>query len=261
MQPPYKITVIEDGKEKEKQFETIDDYLKEKEVSFLKPALTFSPQLYNIWNQKGMDHNTTHFGAFPMSYMQNLLYYHTNPFDVVYDPFAGGGTTSEACKTMIRRYYVSDRKPIGDKADVIKKWDINDGLPKDLPKPDLVFLDPPYWAQAKGKYSEDEEDLANMTLDDFYKSMESLIDNLKDKKYEKIAIVIQPTQWGTNDKHDWEDHVFKFDKMFSDKYRISARYNLPYSTEQYIPQMVTKAKEQKLCLSSYRDLMVWERMK
>ena len=35
MQPPYKITVIEDGKEIEKQFGTIDEYPKDKEPSIV----------------------------------------------------------------------------------------------------------------------------------------------------------------------------------------------------------------------------------
>ena len=32
-------------------------------------------------------------------------------FDIVLDPFAGGGATIDVCKKRLRRYCVSDRKP------------------------------------------------------------------------------------------------------------------------------------------------------
>ena len=38
------------------------------------------PYLYNIWNQKDQDNAVKHFGAFPEVYMENLLYYYTEPF-------------------------------------------------------------------------------------------------------------------------------------------------------------------------------------
>ncbi|HQE50703.1 MAG TPA: DNA methyltransferase, partial [Fervidobacterium sp.] len=63
--------------------------------------------LYNIWNAHKGDNNS-HFGHFPKLFMKNLLYYHTQPFDLVYDSFAGSGTTIDACREMLRQYIVSD---------------------------------------------------------------------------------------------------------------------------------------------------------
>lgn len=215
----------------------------------------FQPIIYNIWQKLKQDNDRKHFGAFPEMYMENLLHYHTKPLDIVYDPFGGGGTTVDVCKRMFRRYYVSDRKVVPGREQDIKEWDIKNGLPKDLHKPDLVFLDPPYWLQGEGKYSEDAEDLGNMDLESFNKSMRDLLKLIEQKKITRIAAVIQPTQY----KNDWKwtDHVFGFDKMLT-KYDIEMRYILPYSTSQYIPQMVIKAKENNKCLSLYRDLVVWK---
>ena len=50
----------------------------------------FKPLLYNIWNTPKQDNDRKHFGAFPVVFMENLLYYHTDPSDIVYDPFGGG---------------------------------------------------------------------------------------------------------------------------------------------------------------------------
>lgn len=216
---------------------------------------TFKPLLYNIWNLPKQDNDRKHFGAFPEYFMENLMHYHTKPSDIIYDPFGGGGTTVDVCKRMFRRYYVSDRVPVPGREDVIKKHDIKDGLPDDLRKPAMVFLDPPYWKQAKDKYSKDGECLGNMTLDEFNSSMENLLKELTGRNIERIAIVIQPTQYSNQFK--WTDHVFDFHKMLP-KYEIEMRYILPYSTEQYTPQIVNAAKEQNKCLGLNRDLIVWK---
>lgn len=216
----------------------------------------FKPILYTIWNTPKGDDNTNHFGAFPAVFMENLLHYHTQPLDIVFDPFGGGGTTVDVCKRMFRRYYVSDRKVKPGRENDIKEHDISNGLPDDLPKPAFVFLDPPYWKQAQDKYSKDSEDLGNMTLDDFNKSMSSLLNELKLRKVKNIAIVIQPTSYSNDFK--LVDHSFDFYDMLKDKYKITARYILPYSTQQYNAQMVEKAKEKNIALVNHRDLIVYE---
>jgi len=112
----------------------------------------FEPKLYNIWNMPKADKETKHFGYFPEEFMANILYYHTEPLDIVYDPFAGSGTTVDICKKWLRRYYCSDRIVTPGRELDIRQWDIVEGVPADIPKnkPVFVFLDPPYWIQAEG---------------------------------------------------------------------------------------------------------------
>lgn len=219
----------------------------------------FTPFLYNLWNSS-KDNKMTHFGNVPASFTENLLYYYTDTFDTVYDPFAGGGTTIDVCKKWMRRYYVADRKPIPAREEEIKKWDIKDGLPNDLPNNiKLVYLDPPYWKQAENQYSKDKEDLANMPLDKFYDGIMMFMKNIKKKlaKDGKIALIIQGSQWKNN--LVLEDHAFEISKMM-DKigFKIQQRIICPYSTEQYNAQQVNKAKDNKICLQTYRDLIVYE---
>ena len=216
----------------------------------------FEPPIYNIWNLNKQDNAIdSHFGSFPLYFMKSLLYYHTEPMDIIFDPFAGGGTTVDACKQMLRRYYCTDLivKP-GREKDIMQH-DITKGLPDGMPKPDLAFLDPPYWKQAEGKYSDSASDLANMSLDDFYSALGKLFNELTVRGVERIALVIAPTQY-PNDLN-FEDHIFKFDKMLDGKYEIEMRYILPYSTQQYNGTQVEIAKEKKICLNTIRDLVVW----
>ena len=217
--------------------------------------LNSSLLLYNIWNTNKGD-KTEHFGHFPKIFMDNLLYYHTEPFDIIYDPFCGDGTTIDSCKEFYRRYYCADRQMKPGREKDMKERSIQDGYPDDLQKPKLVFLDPPYWKQAEGKYSDSEDDLANMELEVFYSTFETFLKELMKRKIEKISIVISPTQYPNN--LVFEDHIFKFNNILKEKYFIKMRYILPYSTQQYNGTQVIRAKKEKVCLTLNRDLVVWE---
>ncbi len=206
--------------------------------------------LYNIWSQQGGD-GKEFFGHFPERFMRNLLYYHTNEDDRVFDPFAGSGTTIDCCHAMAREAFCYDINPVRQD---IRQHDITTGLPANLPRIDLAFLDPPYWKQAAGRYGEEPNNLGDMDLNMFNGVMSMLFGWLANKKVPTIALVIQPTQYAN--QFEWVDHIFDFAKMLPE-YRITMRYVLPYSTHQYNAQMAEKAKETNHCLCLNRDLVVW----
>ena len=216
----------------------------------------FKPLIYNIWNLKGQDNSRKYFGAFPEYFMENLLHFHSEPLDIIYDPFGGGGTTVDVCKRMFRRYYVSDRKVIPGREQEIREHNILDGLPDDLPKPAMIFLDPPYWV-LKNEYSDEkEEDLSNMTKDEFFNCMDKIAGFIKERKIERIAYVIRPIWETGGEDWNWVDPMFDLYDMASDKYKIEARYVIPYSTEQYSAFWVTRAKDKKKQLILNRELMI-----
>lgn len=231
------------------------DFLKEK-VSRL---CHFEPKLYNIWNASSNNNEYKHFGNFPEEFMQNLLYYYTKPFDIVYDPFAGGGSTIDACKKMLRKYYATDLNPI-ELRDDIKKWDITKGIPKECPTPNFVFLDPPYWKQAENKYSNEETDLGNVTLERYYEIIDMIIKELKKKmKTGYVAFVISPTQW-PNENHTFTDHIITIITLFEKHgFTEEIRYVLPYNTQQYNGSQVDISKHEKFPLNLIRDLVIFKK--
>ena len=78
----------------------------------------FDPQVYTVWNFSKLTNKTTVFGSIPQEIIDNLLYYYTEPFNVVFDPFGGGGSTIDVCKSRKRRHYVSDLSPIPARSDI-----------------------------------------------------------------------------------------------------------------------------------------------
>ena len=222
----------------------------------------FKPELYTIWNfsKLGKDHDYP--GNLPPAILENLLWKYTKPFDVVFDPFGGEGYSTDICRGWNRRYYVSDINPSEiAKQRGVRQHDITTGLPGDLPVTDLVFLDPPYWTQMKGEYGDEETNLSNMELGEFYSSMLDIFKCVfkKLRGGGVMAFIIQNTQWRTEDKHvEPHSHVlwnlaesvgFEFDQLIQ----------VPYSPQQYTPQQVEKAKEGKLWLVTNRELVIFRK--
>ncbi len=212
----------------------------------------YDPFLYNIWNWPKKD-VVDQYGHFPSRFMRNLLHYHTKPGDLIYDPFAGSGVTIDVCEEMGRSYYCSDLMP---SRGTIREWDIADGVPDELDKIDLAFLDPPYRSQAENKYSDEDNDIANMSLPDFLSTLKVFLSLLEKRKVKKIAIVVAPGY--KTQQHDWEDFIFYFHEMLCENYKIISRCVLPLSTEQYRGSQVNDAKNRKVMMNLIRDLVVWE---
>src|SRR6516165_3336287 len=127
-----------------------------------------SRQHFDIWQFATADQDDdsqSYFGAMPPQVMENLLWFFTEPGDIVVDPFAGSGTTVDVAKAMGRRVWASDIRGNHYSPHLpIHKHDITTGWPDAAPgKADLVFLDPPYWKQASGRYSAEPNELAEWT--------------------------------------------------------------------------------------------------
>jgi len=213
-------------------------------------------QIYNIWKIPRLSDAQLRFpGQQAESLYENLLWYFTKPFDVVYEPTAGSGILGWVAERMYRRYQLSDINPLRAP---IKKHDITAGYPDWLVRPDLIFLDPPYWQQKKDSYIKHENNLASLELDDFHNILADII--LSARKVLRpggyVALIIGPTQ----QKGTIYDHAFEiYKKIDSKKFNFAQRIIIPYSTEQAQAFHVSDAKEKKYLLKLYRDLLVWER--
>lgn len=163
---------------------------------------------------------------------------YTAPLDIVVDPFAGGGCTIHMCRKRMRRYWASDRNPRPAWADQIRKMDAVKELPalyNRWSEVTLTYLDAPYWKQAEGKYSNDPEDLSNMSLEDFTDSLFGVTSRVSEKQTRGvIALRMGPTQYAAPDK-EFTDHVFDIYKRVDriKKLKLEIRVSCPFNSEIY----------------------------
>lgn len=227
------------------------------------PVFTSPPesrQHFDVWQfppaRDDSAGSTSYFGVMPPQVVENLLWFWTEPGDIVFDPFAGSGTTIDVAKRMGRRVWSSDRKPSTPTLP-IHEHDITTGWPTDAPaKVDLILLDPPYWQQAAGKYSGDDADLGNMTLDEFSAAWAGIVKTCADHLNDggRIAYIISPTQ---NDDGSVVDHATDMLAPFHEAgMTVDRRIIVPYSTQQATGQQVEWARANKRMLKLYRDLVV-----
>ena len=231
-------------------------------VAVLYQDADFAPPIYNVWTFAKKTNGVSHFGNSEQAILDNLLYLYTQPFDIVVDPFAGGGATIDVCRKRLRRYWVGDRKPIVERENEIRRHDlVLDGVPelnKNWSGVALTYLDPPYWKQAEGQYSDDPTDLANMELEQFSETLAGIVKDISKRQSKGvIALLIQPTQWKTPGR-EFADHVLDLVRNVGNKrLTLENRVSVPYSTEQYNAQQVQWAKDNRKLLVLTRELIIW----
>lgn len=110
-------------------------------------------RFYNSWQFAENDprFGMPHPGRIPGQIAGNVIYYYTEPGDLVVDPMAGGGSTLDVAAHLERRalgYDVAPRRPD------ITKWDIANGFPDEAKDAQLIFMDPPYWNMIDEGYTD-----------------------------------------------------------------------------------------------------------
>lgn len=238
----------------------IADFSQKAPLSDLSIFHDFRPKLYNVWKFAPPPAGERPGGPLPPELLDNLLYYYTQPLDVVFDPFAGGGMTIDVCQQRQRRYYVSDLTPSPARLPEMRQWDITQGLPDDLPVPDFVFLDPPYWRQAAGQASNHPNDLAQVSLAGFLKTLGDLAKAVKRKwgagrPQARLALLMG--LWKENGT--LVDLPFLCYQTLAKYLQLEARIQVPYPPEIYDAPTVQAACADKQCLSLMRELLVFRR--
>lgn len=209
-----------------------------------------SLQLFNVWNFSNRDkrYGLDFKGAIPGQIIENILYYFTEPFDVVVDPMAGGGTTIDVCKVMYRRYRAYDIKPVRD--DIIE-WDITHDFPKEAHNCDLIFLDPPYHDMVFDFFE---------TIDDFLDFMRCLARNTWDviKDGGVVALLMA--------NRDWKDKTYtdlSFDSYLAFRNRgfhTIQRISVPFNTQQFTGFDVERGKKERRMMGLVRDLLIFKKV-
>lgn len=214
--------------------------------------------IYNVWNYGTCDprFGQKYPGQVPGQAVVNLLLWLTKPFDVVVDPMAGGGTTIDVCRYLLRRYYCFDIDP--HRPD-IKQWDIREGYPRLPYKPDFIILDPPYWRLKRDEYSQNSAAMSSYEewLEFMRKLAKDSFNTLKTGGH--VALFIQSFL------DEWESHKYIFANRDCFTLFESAKFegimeislNIPSQVKSF--RDVTWAKKNNKLLSLKRDIFVFKK--
>lgn len=169
-------SIYEDGKLKKEMAEEFGLTPEEidKVLQQYGDPINFEPTYTSFWPAFGIDnkYGQKHKGHIPAKLIQNILFFYSNPGDIILDPFAGGGTVQDVCNDMVNRVcYSYNLNPVSPK---IKFHNIREGAPSCEKEPNFIFLDPPYGPQKKDEYSHSKDDLANLPVNEFLDEMEKI---------------------------------------------------------------------------------------
>ena len=203
----------------------------------------------------------------PGDILRNMFWLYTRENDWVVDLFAGGGVTLDAVS-----WWNSEAKKNGTalwalrqasydlvpSRKGIQKHDVSQSpyIPKSAKGAGLIFLDPPYWKQKRGDYSDDATNLANLTLAEFHKTLMAILTACADRLREggHVGLIIGATQ-SNGEFYDHSAHVMAH--LPKSGLSLTQRVIVPYTTQQFSAADVAWAKREKKMLKGYRDLMVF----
>jgi DNA methylase len=221
-----------------------------------------SRQHFDVWSfGSDADQDTKYFGKMPEQIVENILWFWTDPGSTIVDLFAGSGTTIEVARRMGRRIWASDRASAANYPYLpIRTHDIADGWPADAPKKaDLILLDPPYWKQAAGRYSDNAKDLGNMDIDGFMATWAALVKECQSHLAEngRLAYIVSPAQDGAlADGVVVDLATLMLRPCWDAGLDVDRRVIVTYSTQQATGQAVEAARGHRKMLKLYRDLVV-----
>ena len=218
---------------------------------------------YDVWSFSNADARfglSNHPGRIPAALVAHALFYYTGPGNLVLDPMAGGGTTSDVALAMGRRCLSYDVEPRKERIDIMP-WDIRKGLP---PKPkgrdaELIFLDPPYFR--KKDYGKDS--ISALPKGDYLAIFTQIAKDAKEKWLTdtgKIALLMSDFTPGFDGKEKDTIWLWEYVTAFEKKgFRPLRRIQCPLSSQQLHPADQLNFPKEKKMGRLGRDLVIMTR--
>lgn len=225
-------------------------------------------QVYTVMSRPHKSGNKIKYpGQIPPEIVEHLLYYLTDFFDIVLDPFGGGGTTIDVCKQWYRRYFVSDIEPISglkvtaEREEKIRQWDLNNGIPHTkffkFHPIKLTFLDPPYYKKKEGDYSENS--ISSYDKKQYLEFFEKLAFDLYDVHRSNTYVALLMSNYvDFEDRNYGSIFIHRYVELFEKAGFFTNRwFRHDLSPEQYQGYQVDQKKKKKEEAVIDRDLIIF----
>lgn len=243
------------------QFDKRDDQARLKELGI-------KLQPYDVW-QFPRCHDLMgdrHPGRIPGELLVHVLYFFTEPGDLVVDPMAGSGTTLDACLLMGREARGYDIDLRHERSDV-EHHDLSTGWPDTVEKASLVFWDPPYFDKMDHASIGDdgyvEGSISGLDPEEYLAWMTDRFGELHKQVKPGTRFAFLMSDWDPENakRHQGHPGIFVWD--YADRLR-DAGWNLrrhiqvPLSTQQVHPDIVNKFRASRRLARLERYLLVAE---
>lgn len=241
--------------------EGLDDRARLEKLSEDIKGLECNPRPYDVWNfaeccdLMGYKYK----GRIPGQIVLQLLYFFTEQGDLVIDPMVGSGTVVDACLLMKRKCFAYDNSPESyEKRGDIREGEALETIQSLKRKPDLIFLDPPYFKKLEEEYGSDS--ISALPRDEYL----AFFCEIAGKSYESGAKRVALLMSDYTDDEDPNLHIFIWDyvKRFTDKKWIVERHIMaPLPTQVIHPDFTEKFRESKKLARLGRSLVIFRRDK
>jgi ParB family transcriptional regulator, chromosome partitioning protein len=217
---------------------------------------------FNVWNFMEPDprFGIPHPGRIPGQIAGNIIYYFTEPGDLVVDPMAGGGSTLDVAEFLGRKalgYDLAPRRP-----DIIQR-DISDGYPEEAKDCQLIFMDPPYWNMIDEKYVEGSS--SRLDLEEFKSWLMTLLFDsaacVRVGGFVALVIMNQYFRLPSMFKAGYIDWPFEvYELMLAAGLTPWTRISCPLTTASFSAFDVENCKTGRFMQPILRDVVVMRRM-
>ena len=227
-------------------------------------------QPYDVW-QFAKCHDlfgSQHPGRIPGELVAHVLYFFSQPGDVVIDPMAGSGTTPDVCLAMGRRCYAYDIDDRHGRNDIMTHNVALNGWHERIKKADLIFWDPPYYKKMDslniGETGYIDGSISKLSRDAYLSFFEARLIEAKAQVKKGCRLAFLMSDW---DGEHWEGKPGEGDGIFVWDYadiirragwRIVRHVQVPLSTQQVHPDIVNKFRKSRRLARLERYLLICE---
>lgn len=220
-------------------------------------TLKIGIQPYDVWNFTQCDprFGCEYPGRIPGQLIAHVLYFYTNPGDLIVDPMVGSGTTIDVCAYLGRKCYGYDAHPRPDRYD-IKEHDLILGWPERTKQAQLIFWDPPYFKKKDDGYGD--KSISRLSREQYLSFFAEQIKALPEKFKGRIAFLCS----AFNEESDASQNIFIWDYLtyfIGFGWQVERHIQTPLSTQAVHPDIVKKFRAARRLARLGRDLVILRR--
>ena len=208
-------------------------------------------------------------GRIPAQLIAHTLYYFTKPGDLVLDPMAGGAVVPDTCLLFERKCQAFDLA-IHDRRPEIEYhyWEPGPETWPAAGKPDLIFMDPPYYTKKKKAYQEkasmENPSISSFSGKDYKGFFKDFFTLAHENTKPTTTMAFLNADWrdfestpAAEEKPDKAITIFDFHRLLSETgWKTIFRIECPLSTERLTGNQVRKMQDKRILGTIGRTLLI-----